>query len=371
VKIAYVINSFNDGGAELGLLTLLENGFFEGHEVSVCALAKGPGTVRRRLIARLGDDRVRWLSESATVRAVSLPVAAVRIAAHFRTQRPDVAILSLPQANFVGRLASLVVPGMRVVSFEHNTAYNRRVVKYLLRATSPFVDAVFYDHEATWRAIRPLLPGLSPQQAHYLPLTILEPHADLRPFPEGRRRCVTTMRLEPAKNHRELFHAIRAVLDAGHDVQLDVAGEGPLRHELEDLIEELELEDNVHLLGFVLEPATLLNSSDIYVHSGEREGLCRSVLEAMAAGLLVVSTDSGGMKDYGVDGENMIKAAASDRASLASALRRALEMGPEAHRIRERALETIERQFSPAVVRSQWRAALGAITTMTRANATS
>ena len=72
--------------------------------------------------------------------------------------------------------------------------------------------------------------------------------------------------------------------------------------------------------------------------SSVREGLSRSVIEAMASGLVLVSTDVGAIREDGVDGENMIKS-----------------------RLQEGALRTVEKEFSAAVVRRHWGAALRAV----------
>ncbi len=361
MKILYVLNSFNDGGAELGLLNLVENGFFTGHEFAIYALTRDRGTVRERLLALVGPDRVHSLSDAARLRDFSLPMAAARLAMAFRAERPDVVILSLPQANLVGRIASFVVPRAMVVSFEHNMAYKRKVAHRLMAATAPLVDAVFYDHAETWRSVRTIFPRLSDAAAHYVPLTFVEPLAAPAPIPGGRRHCVTTMRLEPEKNHAELFHAIRILLDRGYELDLTVAGEGPMRPSLERLVEELQLGDRVRMIGFVGKPWDLLRQCDTFILSSSVEGLSRSVIEAMAAGLVVVSTDVGGIREYGVHGENMIKSAGTDRNQLAAALASALDLGRDACRLQQGALRTVERDFSAQVVRQHWNAALVAI----------
>lgn len=361
MKILYVINGYNDGGAELGLLDLVEHGFFAGHDVVVYALARKRGRVRDRLLALLGPDRVRWLSDAPMLSDLALPTAAARLARVFNAEQPDVIILSLPQANFTGRLASFVVPRAIVVSFEHNMNYKRRVAHRLMSLTAPLVDAVFYDHPDTWRSVREVFPRLPDASAYYVPLTVVEPREAPASIPTGCRHCVTTMRLDRLKNHVELFHAVRILVDRGYELVLTVAGEGFMRQELEQLRDALDLRERVRLVGFVENPAELLRQCDTYILSSTNEGLSRSVVEAMAAGLLVVSTDVGGIREYGVDGENMIKSKGPGRHDLATAIATALDLGQGARRLQESALRTVQQQFSPGVVQQHWRAALEAL----------
>jgi glycosyltransferase involved in cell wall biosynthesis len=362
VKIAYVLNSFADGGAELGLLTLVENGFFAGHDLSIRGLVAGSGTVLSRLVARVGADRVRALIDAPALRSAHLPLAGARLRSVFRRERPDVVILSLPQANLVGRIAARGVPRATVVSFEHNAAYKRKATKHLMRATARGVDAVFYDHPATWRGVRPFLPNIADDAAHYVPLTLLEPAAEPLSIPrEGRHRLLTTMRLEPEKNHLELLHALRALTLEGHDLELTIAGDGSMRPTLEAAIDELDLRDRVTMTGFLTDLQPLRRSSHVFVCSSTNEGLCRNVLEALADGMLVVSTDVGGIRDYGVDGGNMIKAEGFGRNALGGALRRAIALGGRAAKIQRAGLALIDAEFSPRVVQRRWDRALEAI----------
>lgn len=361
MKILYVLNEFRDGGAELGLVDLVETGFFTGHELLICALATGRSTVHARLLELVGPRHVRCLSDAPALRDSALVVAAARLVALFRKERPDLVILSLPQANLVGRIASIFVPHAMVVSFEHSIEYRRKVAHVLMAATAPLVDAVFYDHPETWRNVRAVFPRLREASAHYVPLTLVDPLPAPAPIPTGRRHCVTTMRLEPVKNHLELFQAMRILLDQGYDLDLAVAGDGPMRAVLEKQVEALGLGDRVRMLGFVVRPWELLCSCDTYILSSSQEGLSRSVIEAMAAGLVVVSTDVGGIRHYGVHGENMIKARGTSPSELAAAVASALDLGREARRLQEAALRTVEREFSRRVVRHHWSAALCAL----------
>lgn len=366
MKVLYVLNEFQDGGAELGLADLLAAGFFAGHDLSICALAQGRGVVRSRLLQMAGLDRVRWLTDAPALPDAALPMLTARLALLFRRERPDIIILSLPQANLAGRIAANVVPRAVVVSFEHSIEYRRRIARVLMSATAPWVDAIFYDHPESWRTLLEAIPRLAGKEAHYVPLTAVEPAEAPAPIPQGRRHCVTIMRLDAGKNPFELFRAVRILTDAGQDLDLTVAGDGPLRAELEQFAARLGLADRIFLRGFVPDPWPLLRSCDTYVMGSMREGLCRSVIEAMAAGLVVVATDVGAIRQYGVDGQNMIKSRGPGADDLAAAVACALDMGQAVRPLQEGALQTVRREFSGQVVRRRWRAALGAVESQAR-----
>ncbi len=117
MRLLYVINGFDPGGAEHGLLTLVEQGFFDGHDLRVLAFCHGRGPLADRVRAALGDERVLIVNAGNRLSARACVSGAWAVWQQFRQWRPDVAILSLKQANVIGRAVAVFFPGdsMRVV----------------------------------------------------------------------------------------------------------------------------------------------------------------------------------------------------------------------------------------------------------------
>jgi glycosyltransferase involved in cell wall biosynthesis len=78
------------------------------------------------------------------------------------------------------------------------------------------------------------------------------------------------------------------------DVHWLVAGDGPMRAELEAAIAAHDVADRVHLLGWLPDARPLLLESDVYVSASTEDGLGNSVTEALALRVPVVSADAGG-----------------------------------------------------------------------------
>ena len=102
---------------------------------------------------------------------------------------------------------------------------------------------------------------------------------------------VTMGRLNKQKGQWHLIRALTMVKDQIPDVKLYVFGEGELREPLEKLIKELDLEENVKLLGYVEAPHAYLDDCDCFVFPSIQEGLGNVLLEAMAFGMPCVSAD--------------------------------------------------------------------------------
>ena len=66
MRILYVVNGFDQGGAEHGLLKLVENGAFEDHDLRVLAFCRGRGDLADQIATRLGE-RVRFVTHRETL----------------------------------------------------------------------------------------------------------------------------------------------------------------------------------------------------------------------------------------------------------------------------------------------------------------
>ncbi len=98
-------------------------------------------------------------------------------------------------------------------------------------------------------------------------------------------------RLTRQKGHWFLIRSFRQVVDEYPNARLFILGEGDLRSKLEDLIRELDLGENVFLLGDQENVFPFLANSDCFVFSSLWEGLPLSLIEALTVNLPVISTD--------------------------------------------------------------------------------
>jgi glycosyltransferase involved in cell wall biosynthesis len=160
------------------------------------------------------------------------------------------------------------------------------------------------------------------------------------PFPEtllpdaaaGRTVVVCPANLLPVKGHRYLLEAIAILKDSATPLSLLVAGDGPLEDELHRAAEALQLTGQVTFCGRVDHAALLalyarrevgvvvLPSLDLGNH--EHEGIPVALIEAMAYGIPVVATATGGIPELLAGGAGILVPEA-DAGALANALRQA------------------------------------------------
>ena len=116
----------------------------------------------------------------------------------------------------------------------------------------------------------------------------------------GRRTVLSVGRLDAEKNPVMLVDVLERLLAAGGDWRLEVCGEGPLQAQLEAAVLSARLQDRVEIAGYVPIDAGLIERyrrAHVLLHSSLTEGLPQILLEAFAAGLPVVASDVGGIRD--------------------------------------------------------------------------
>jgi glycosyltransferase involved in cell wall biosynthesis len=151
---------------------------------------------------------------------------------------------------------------------------------------------------------------------------------------------------EERKGHRYLLEAAAALKTEGLAIQYKLAGDGPLRIQLENQVAHLGLADNVRFPGFITNSAEFLAGIDIFAMPSLHEGLGVAALEAMAAGKPVVATRVGGLTESVIDGVTGFSVPPRDSAALAAAIAK-LARSPElAHSMGEQGRERVRRHFS-------------------------
>lgn len=132
---------------------------------------------------------------------------------------------------------------------------------------------------------------------------------------------ISAGKLYAVKNYGFLIDCFCELCKFTDNVHLTILGDGVQRGELEAKIEENHLQEKITLAGLVGDVEKYLASADIYVASSTYEGLPLTVLEAMASGLPVISTDVGGISEVVKDGENGILVSPGDEIGYVNALK--------------------------------------------------
>jgi glycosyltransferase involved in cell wall biosynthesis len=159
-------------------------------------------------------------------------------------------------------------------------------------------------------------------------------------------RILAVGRLSPQKDHQTLIRAV-ALLPKHIAFRLVILGEGPLRRDLEELVNRLGLNGRVALPGFVVDPRPWFLSASLFVLSSKWEGFGNVIVEALECGLPVVSTDCpSGPSEILEDGRFGKLVPVHDPAALSKAITESLQEPHDHAALMLRALDFSVRKIS-------------------------
>ncbi|MBM3561516.1 MAG: glycosyltransferase family 4 protein, partial [Alphaproteobacteria bacterium] len=316
------------------LLPLMRGMREAGHEVvGVCADGPLLADVRRDGFRVETAPLVRGLDPLANARALA---ALVRLLSreHF-----DLVHVHTPVAAALGRLAARLAGAPRIVYTAHGFFFHERMAATPRAAcivaewiAGRLTHALFTQSEEDARTARRLglcrsgdvlAIGNGSDPARFAP----DPTGTVRARVRGElgtpaNRVVIMMvgRLVAEKGYPELFAAIRDVdaelwcigarLDSDHAASVDRA--------FADATADPACAARIRLLGYRADVPDLLRAADIFTLPSHREGMPRSIVEAMLAGLPVVATNVRGSREEVVPGETGLLVPVADRAALAA-----------------------------------------------------
>jgi len=131
-------------------------------------------------------------------------------------------------------------------------------------------------------------------------------------------------RLVPIKDHPTLFQALALLQTHDPPPHLIVAGDGERREALQRLAQDLGLASRIHFLGWRNDLEAILSELDVVICCSKNEGTPVALIEAMAAGVPVLSTEVGGVGDLIVHGETGWLVPPGHPSALARAIRELL-----------------------------------------------
>jgi glycosyltransferase involved in cell wall biosynthesis len=341
------------GGGEIGTVLLLAGLQRRGHRVLMLfrdqekadrAASYGIPTG----VQRVGGDAM-------------LPDAA-RLAARLRRERPDAVILTTFKKAFLSglgaRLAGAPFVVQRIVLQGDTPARGGRYRLALRR----WVHRVVLNADAMRAPFLAGDPALDPAKV----VTILDGvRAPVRTGePGGVRRELgipadalvvgSVARLAGQKRFDRLLRALAMLPEPVHCL---IAGDGPAMEGIRAVAAELGMLDRVHLAGFRRDVGDVLSAMDVFAISSDREGFANAMLEAMASGIPVVSTDVSGAREAldAAPGEPRVGIVTGfGEAELAEAIGGLLRDGDARRRMGEAARERALRRFGEERFLDEW-----------------
>jgi len=319
LRIVQIVETLDVGGLERMALHLAVAHRKAGHWSAIYTVF-GPGALE-------GEARSAGIPVVSFHKRPGFSVGAVwRLARQLRADRAQIVHTHNSSIHHYGALAGKLA-GAVVVNTRHGLAlHSSSRQEIYFKAVLPLTSAVVFVCQYGRRYFA--RKGMAPEAKSEVILNgiPLDPFRQVRASPGSMRpkiRFGTIGRLVKAKAHGDLLEAFALVARDLPEAELDIWGYGDLRAQLESRIAASGLQGRVHYHGPASKPAEALRTLDIFVLSSISEGLPLVILEAMAAGLPIVSTRVGGVAEVAPEGTAAWFAEPGNPASLAEAMRKA------------------------------------------------
>ncbi|SMO90577.1 glycosyltransferase [Halorubrum cibi] len=341
-SITLFIGNLTIGGAEQVTVNLANQLVENGHQVEVLVV-----TEQGKLINELSSsiefsvlpiDRMRW--------------SVVPLACHLRRTQPDVVISFLTAANVMTILAAqLSQVSSRIIVTEHSTqsetqAFSKKRDMILAKYTYSLADHVVGVSKGVSQDIRDWARISNDKVSTiYNPVISEEQFETVYALPSHQwfhddeiAVVLSVGRHVEAKDYPTLIRAFARLTEERGDTRLLLLGGGKLTSEYESLAEQLEISEKVSMPGFVSDPYPYMAHSDVFALSSQWEGLSLVLIEAMACGTPVVSTDCpNGPSEILMNGEYGDLTPVGDSEALKDALLRILKDPIDPEKLQQRA----------------------------------
>ena len=293
-KIILLLPSFGGGGVERTFVTLANEFYRRGIEIKVVVLRReGPQSTRL-------NDNIEV--ESLEVSRISRSVPS--IIELFRRHKEWGAIVGPGDLNVAAALAVRICSINGLVLTERTNlsevvretrSYFVRLRPYMMRATYGRADHVVGVSQGVVEDLQRYL-SVRVQRVYNPTISDDFREAAREPvehewFEDGHFVITSVGRLAHAKRYDVLLRAFSNVVEKYPNARLALFGEGELRGSLESLATELGVRDHVWMPGYLANPYAFVARSSVFACSSSREGLSNALVEAVALGLPIVSTD--------------------------------------------------------------------------------
>jgi glycosyltransferase involved in cell wall biosynthesis len=328
--VVFLITGLGIGGAEIQVLELAKRLQARGWPISIVSMTAPQPLAERFTKAGL---EVEFLGMKA---GVPNPLGLLRLALILRRRRPMIVHSHMVHANLLARVVRMLVQVPVVVCTAHSMIEGARWREWAYRLTDRFATlTTTISQAAVDRYVR--IGAVPPKRLRFLPNGVdiqrFHPDHSLRTAKRAELRLANHFawlavgRFVPAKNYELMLRAFASALTP--NARLIIAGDGPLRPQLEALAEQLKISSQVHFLGARNDIMGLMNAADAYVMSSDWEGMPMVLLEASAAGLPIVATSVGGNAEvvhHGVTGSLVLP---QQERALADAMSDMMNLHPE------------------------------------------
>lgn len=318
MKILFCIGNLNRGGAER-VISNLANCFVEKNDISIVTTIN---KVEYNLDSRIKHYSLDYKIKSKLLNKV---LRLKKLYSIVKEVKPDIIVSFLPEPSYRVLLLRKIIKIPIIVSIRNDpkTEYSNFKSKCLAKLLYPLADGfVFQTEEA-----KHYFSNKIQNKSVVIPNPIKKEFLERKIYTGSKENIIVSVgRLYEQKNHELL---IDAFYDLNKDIEgykLIIYGEGVLRKRLENKIQKLNMQDRILLPGSINNIIEKIEKAKLFVMTSNYEGMPNALMEALALGLICISTDCpcGGPKFLIEDNKNGFLFKVKDKDELVKIMKKVL-----------------------------------------------
>lgn len=348
-KVMFYINTIRHGGAERVMVNLAEE-FSKKYEVVFVTTLRFEdeyilsNNVKRHILEMEKDtsgfikknfNRIKKLREVC------------------KEEKPDVLVSFMAEPNIRAIIATMGLKTKNIISVRNDPEreYNNCVFKFLAKTLFKFSDGCVFQTEMA----KEWFPKKIQRKSQIIMNQVDYKFFDLYEAGDNVSNIVAIGRLTEQKNHKMLIEAFSKIANKHPKINLVIYGIGPLEAELKRYIQDKGIQNRVFLPGITSNVPQVLAKCKLFVLSSDYEGMPNTLLEAMAMGCPVISTDCpcGGPRMIIDAGVNGLLVPVGDKDAMADGIDRLLSDTVMAQEFGQNASKTAVAYY-PETIQKEW-----------------
>jgi len=348
--ITFFLPALSGGGAERAILNLAIELNKKGYKVNFFLVHKIGAYLK------YVPEEIQILSfEGLIGKRFKMPQSIIPLIHYLKKEKPDVLLSAMNPCNFIAIIAKLISKAQTKIAIneqntfsseiQHTSWFRKKIDPYLIKFLYPKADFIIAVSKGVADDLSKI-SGIPKNKINiiYNPVNVAEiseksKEKILHPFFQEKSNgiIINVANLNKQKNHLLLIETF-SILRKIRDVRLIILGEGEERKNLEKIINKLNLWEFISMPGFVENPYAYIAQSNVFVLSSLYEGLPTVLIEAMACGTSIVSTDCpSGPAEILENGQYGKLVPINDPEALAEAIKETLDNPINPQVLRERA----------------------------------